>query len=114
MPARASLRRAGRAGAGVGPGAGRRDTLGRVLEGSHPPSTLGTWRRRTVSGAIATSVAFGLRDATDERSRAQAVVSIARPDGPGPDDLLDLHFDPREPDGTWVVVRPWLLARGPA
>lgn len=84
-----------------------------MLEGSHPPSTLGTWRRRTVSGAIATSVALGLREATDGRSRAQPVVSVARPDRPGSDDLLDLHFDPREPDGTWVVVRPWLLGRGP-
>lgn len=58
---------------------------------------------------VLTAVALGLRHAVDERGGGEAVVADASGDPHDPDDPLDLHFDPRGPDETWVVVRPWLL-----
>lgn len=78
-------------------------------QGRLPHPCLGPWRRRTASGAVIGAVALGLRNAVDERGLDEAVVADARPDRPDPDDPLDLHFDPRGPQDTWLVVRPWLL-----
>lgn len=58
-----------------------------------------------------TAVALGLRTAVDERGADEAVVVDAPCDLPDPDTPLDLHFDAKSPDDTWVVVRPWLLGR---
>lgn len=74
---------------------------------SHP--CLGPWRRRTASGAVVGAVALGLRNSVDERGADEAVVADAPGDPPDPDTPLDLHFDPRGPEDTWLVVRPWLL-----
>lgn len=56
-----------------------------------------------------TAVALGLRTAVDERGADEAVVVDARGDPADPNTPLDLHFDAKGPDDTWVVVRPWLL-----
>ena len=56
-----------------------------------------------------TAVALGIRNSIDEREADEAIVSDAPGDQPGPDAPLDLHFDARGPEDTWLVVRPWLL-----
>ena len=61
-----------------------------------------------------TAVALGLRSAVDERGDGEAVVVDAPATRSDPHDPVDLHFDPRGPADTWVVVRPWLLGREPA
>lgn len=78
---------------------------------SHP--CVGPWRRRTASGVVLTAVALGLRTATGEQGGDEAVVTDAPRERPEVGNALDLHFDPRGPDDTWVVVRPWLLGRDP-
>lgn len=77
--------------------------------GRSPHPCLGPWRRRTASGVVLTAVAFGLRHSLSEQTRDEAIVVEAPGDPPAPGDPFDLHFDPRGPDDTWVVVRPWLL-----
>ena len=83
-------------------------------EGRSPHPCLGPWRRRTASGVVLTAVALGLRSAVDERGDDEAVVVDAPTTRPDPNDPVDLHFDPRGPADTWVVVRPWLVGREPA
>ena len=75
---------------------------------SHP--CLGSWRRRTASGVVLTAVALGLRHAVDERSDGEAVMADAPGDLNDSNEPIDLHFDARSPEDTWVVVRPWLLS----
>jgi len=83
-------------------------------EGSASHPCLGPWRRRTASGVVLTAVALGLRSVVDEGGDGEAVVVGARATRPDPHEPVDLHFDPRGPADTWVVVRPWLLGREPA
>ena len=71
------------------------------------------WRRRTASGVVLTAMAVGIRHTVDERSGDEAIVIEAADDLPEPGAILDLHFDARGPDDTWVVVKPWLLHRRP-
>lgn len=56
-----------------------------------------------------TTVALGLRHTLEEPGRQEAIVVEAPGEPPAPDTPVELHFDPRGPDDTWVVVRPWLL-----
>ena len=56
-----------------------------------------------------TTVALGLRHAVEERGGDEAIVVEAPGEPPAPDTAVELHFDPRGPDDTWAVVRPWLL-----
>lgn len=79
---------------------------------SHP--CLQPWRRRTASAVVLTSVCLGLRHAVDDRTGGEAIVVEAPGWLPDPHTPLDLHFDRRGPEDTWVVVRPWLLGRRPA
>ena len=74
---------------------------------AHP--CLGPWRRRTASGVVLTTVALGMRHTLEDRVDGEAIVVEAPGEPPPPDSPLELHFDPRGPDDTWVVVRPWLL-----
>ena len=74
---------------------------------AHP--CLGPWRRRTASGVVLTTVALGLRHVLEDRAGGEAIVVEAPGQPPAPDTPVELHFDPRGPDDTWVVVRPWLL-----
>lgn len=97
--------------AGVWPIVG--GTLDPVPDGSLSHPCLASWRRHTASGAVLTAVALGLRHAVDERADGEARVADAPRPAPDPDTPIDLHFDPRGPDDTWVVVRPWLLGREP-
>ena len=59
---------------------------------------------------VLTTVALGLRHAVDDQGDDAAVVIEAPGEPPAGDAAVELHFDPRGPDDTWVVVRPWLLA----
>ncbi len=68
------------------------------------------WRRHTASGVVATAMPLGLRSALDDRHEDEAVVDVVR-ERHDPYAGLELHFDARGPDETWVVVRPWLLYR---
>lgn len=75
------------------------------------PAVLESWRRRTASGAVLTSMALGLRQALDDAGERDPVVVVAPGDPPGPPPAVELHLDLRRQD-AWVVVRPWLLATG--
>ena len=77
-----------------------------------PTGALDVWRRWTASGAIVTAVALGLRQALEAPEEAAHLVVDAQGEPPGPLLPLELHFDPRGPAHTWVVVRPWLLGDG--
>ncbi len=81
------------------------------MAATEPGATLDCWRRWTASGTIVTAVALGLRQALDAPEEAAQLVVDARGDPPGPLQPLELHFDPKGPAHTWVVLRPWLLDR---
>jgi hypothetical protein len=81
----------------------------RNVPADEPATALERWRKRTVTGAILTRVALGLREALeapyDERP---AIVIDAAGDPPGPQPFeLDLVED--HPERARVIVRPWLL-----
>lgn len=83
-------------------------------EGSvHFPAPGARWRRRTASGIVLTAMALGLRHALDEHSDDEPVVIDATGEPPDPSAAVEVYFDARGPDDTWVVVRPWLLHRSP-
>lgn len=82
---------------------------GPVPEGDVRLPTLGPWRRRTASGVVATAMSLGLRHALAEHPDDEAVVVDVAGEPHDPAAGLELHFDARGPDDTWVVVRPWLL-----
>jgi hypothetical protein len=87
-----------------------------VDEDGQPPGGLHTalppqvesWRRRSVTGAILTGFAFGLREVLEpERQEAAIVVQVS---GEPVDDLpVEAHLDDRRPSESVVTVRPWLL-----
>lgn len=75
------------------------------------PPKVESWRRRSVSGAILTGFAFGLREALEpEREEAPIVVQVS---GEPVEDLaVEAHLDEGRPSESVVRVRPWLLADG--
>lgn len=54
-------------------------------------------------------MALGLRHTVDGPGDDEAVVADAPGERHDPNAPLDVHFDPRGPEDTWAVVRPWLL-----
>lgn len=68
----------------------------------------GRWRRRTASGVVVTAMALGVRHVFDPGAEGEAVVVEADDEEPLGAEAVELHFDARGPDDTWVVVRPWL------
>ncbi len=77
--------------------------------GRNGPSS---WRRRTASGVLLTSMALGLREALDEPEEEPQVLIDSGGEPFGPAHPVEVHFDPAGPAHTWVVVRPWLLGAG--
>ena len=56
-------------------------------------------------------MALGLRNALDDDRTDEAVVVDAAGEAYDPSAAVEVHFDARGVDDTWVVVRPWLLYR---
>ena len=67
------------------------------------------WRKRTVSGAMLTGIALGLREALDDEKDQPAIVMPA-PDAKRRDEPFELQLDPDHPEYTVAIVRPWLFS----
>jgi hypothetical protein len=72
------------------------------------PPRVESWRRRSVTGAVLTGFALGLREALEpERTEAPIIVEVS---GDPPDDLaVEAHVDDVNPAESVVTVRRWLL-----
>jgi len=67
------------------------------------------WRKTTVSGAMLTGIALGLREALDGDQDRPAIVMPA-PESKPRDEPFQLHLDPDHPEYTVAIVRPWLFS----
>lgn len=77
--------------------------------GAEPATNFERWRRRSATGAVLTAVALGLREALEPKREEPGIVMPAPEDDFEP---VDLFLDPDSPEGTWVIIRPWLLNGG--
>ncbi len=82
-----------------------------VDEGSEDSLRFDRWRRRSAVGAMMTGVAFGLQEALGKQREEPAIVLEAAGDPSGPDNPIELQFDPDHPEKTVAVIRPWLMNR---
>jgi hypothetical protein len=84
-------------------------------EGVHTalPPRVESWRRRSVTGAVLTGFAFGLREVLEpEREETAIIVQVSgEPVGDLP---VEADLNERQPSESVVTVRPWLLADTPA
>ena len=72
------------------------------------PPKIESWRRRSVTGAVLTGFAFGLREVLEpEREETSIVVQVSGE--PVKDLAVQAHLDEQKPRDSVVTVRPWLL-----
>jgi hypothetical protein len=71
--------------------------------------SLGSWRRLSATGVMVAAVAFGLREALEERSVEAAVIKDVGDEPFGPEEAVEVHLEWGRPEDGWAVVRPWLL-----
>jgi hypothetical protein len=73
------------------------------------PPRVESWRRRSVTGAVLTGFAFGLREVLEpEREETAIIVQVSgEPVGDLP---VEAQLNERQPGESVVTVRPWLLA----
>jgi len=79
-------------------------------EGVHTalPPRVESWRRRSVTGAVLTGFAFGLREALEpERQQAPVVVQVSG--DPVRDLAVEAQLNDMQPSESVVTVRRWLL-----
>jgi hypothetical protein len=79
-------------------------------EGAHTalPPRVESWRRRSVTGAVLTGFAFGLREALEpERQEAPIIVQVSG--DPVGDLPVEAQLDDLHPSESVVTVRRWLL-----
>jgi hypothetical protein len=72
------------------------------------PPRVESWRRRSLTGAVLTGFAFGLREALEpERDEPAIIVQVSgEPVGDLP---VEAHLDELQPAESTVTIRPWLL-----
>jgi hypothetical protein len=77
------------------------------------PPRVESWRRRSVTGAVLTGFAFGLREVLEpEREETAIIVQVSGE--PVGDLSVEADLNERRPSESVVTVRPWLLAEPPA
>ena len=70
------------------------------------PPKIESWRRRSVTGAVLTGFAFGLREVLEpEREETSIVVQVSGE--PVKDLAVQAHLDEQKPRDSVVTVRPW-------
>lgn len=72
------------------------------------PPRVEAWRRRSVTGAILTGFALGLKEALEPRREEPSIVMETS--GDPPRDLpVEAEVDQIRPSDNVVTIRPWLL-----
>jgi hypothetical protein len=72
------------------------------------PPRVESWRRRSLTGAVLTGFAFGLKEALEPQRDEPAI--IVQVSGEPVQDLpVEAHLDELQPADSIVTIRPWLL-----
>ena len=64
------------------------------------------WRKRTATGAVASAIAIGLRDALENREKEEPPIIVDADGEPVDPERMRVNLFPGHPELSWVVIRP--------